>query len=75
MIRRHSGTDGSNDRHYKCGRITFNGYEIFNGNDGYSYSEPNNRKYGSLSFAKTTTDDGDDDTVDTNNTWTLTPAL
>ena len=68
-------SNGENNESYKCGRITFDGNEIFNGSDGHSYSEPNNRKYGSLSFVKTTTDDGDGNTDDTNNTWTLTPAL
>lgn len=64
---------GDFDNRYKCGRITFDGIEVFNGIDYYNYGEPDDEDYGHLHFAKTTTDDGDDDSDDTNNTWTLTP--
>ena len=53
-----------------CGRITFGGKEIFNGIDDF-YDVPEDKVYGDLRFTKTTTDDGNDDTDDTTNTWTL----
>ena len=61
------------DERYKCGRVTFDGEEVFNGIYDDEYYEPHDRNYHNLHFAKTTTDDGDEDTDDTNNTWTLTP--
>ena len=67
-------SSGLNDDHYKCGRITFDDEDIFNGYDGNYYGAPDDENYGSLHFAKSTTDDSDPDTDDTDNTWTLTPA-
>jgi len=64
---------GQNNDYYKCGRITFGDEEIFYGNENGNYGEPEDRTYDDLQFTKTTTDDGDPDTDDTNNTWTLTP--
>ena len=68
------GMSNVNDDHYKCGRITFDGDERFNGGDGNYYGAPDDGNYGSLNFAKSTTDDGNPSTDDTDNTWTLTPA-
>ena len=67
-------SSGCNDDYYKCGRITFDDKDIFNGYDGNIYVAPGDDNYGSLHFAKSTTDDSDPDTDDTDNTWTLTPA-
>ena len=68
-------SSGLNDDHYKCGRITFDDEDIFNGYDGNYYGAPDDENYGSLHFAKSTTDDSDPDTDDTDNTWTLTSTL
>ena len=67
-------SSGWNDDYYKCGRITFDGDERVDGGDGNYYGAPDDGNYGSLNFAKSTTDDSDPDTDDTDNTWTLTPA-
>ena len=64
---------GFNNDQSKCGSIKFDVEEIFDGNDNGNYGTPGDNDYGGLHFAKTTTDDGDDDTNDTDNTWTLTP--
>jgi hypothetical protein len=66
--------NGIDDDSNKCGRITFDGEEIFDGSDGNYYGVPGDGDYGGLHFAKSTTDDGDDGTNDTDNTWTLTPV-
>ena len=78
-VQRSIGTvSGCNDNSYKCGRITFNGDEIFNGGDNSSYGVPFKNYYGSnLGFALSTTNvpDGENPNDDKykNNTWTLTP--
>ena len=69
-------SNGENNESYKCGRITFGDDDIFNESYGNNYGAPEDGYYGSgsLYFAKSTTSDGDGNTDDTNNTWTLTPA-
>ena len=66
--------NGVNNDYYKCGRITFGDEVIFNVDYYDSYGVPEDWTYGDLQFTKTTTDDGNPDTDDTNNTWTLKPC-
>ena len=66
--------NGKNNDSHKCGSITFGSEKIFNGGENEKYGEPEDRTYDDLQFTKSTTDDDDPGTDDTNNTWTLKPC-
>ena len=64
-----------------CGRITFDGIEVFNGLEYMVFKVPEDWNYGDLIFKKSTTtfseeeDDEGEESPCTDNTWTLTVRI
>lgn len=63
---------GNYDGTHLCGKIMIFIAELFNG--VYALDDNPEGDFGKLYLTISTTDDGDDNTEDTNNTWTLTPT-
>ena len=63
---------GNYDGTHLCGKIIIFIAELFNG--VYALDDNPEGDFGKLYLTISTTDDGDDNTEDTNNTWTLTPT-
>lgn len=73
--------NGSNNSGAMCGRITFDGIEVFNGLEYMVFKVPEDWNYGDLIFKKSTTtfseeeDDEGEESPYTDNTWTLTVRI